>query len=204
MNVETWLALATGVGIAAACGLRAFLPLLLLGLASRFAGLPLVPQVHWLTSNVALIALGVATVLELAADKIPIVDHVLDALGIVVRPAAAWLGAYAVLVHWPGPWAQVVGILLGGGALVLHGIRAKLRLGSTALTLGAANPVISFFEDLVTLILVVTAILAPLLVLAIIFAWVVLLARSNRKAASSASVRLRPVERAPGEAGDGG
>ena len=183
MSPSFWLALAAGVGISAACGLRAFLPLLCLGLAGRFAHLPLDSHVHWLTSDPALIALGAATVIELAGDKFPVVDHALDAVGVVLRPAAAWLGAYAVLVHWPEPWGAIVALILGGGALALHVLRAKLRLGSTFLTAGTANPFISLGEDLMTLLLVGLALIAPFIVLAIVFFWVFALIRWRRRGA---------------------
>jgi len=181
-----WLALAAGIGIAAACGLRAFLPLLLLGLASRFGHLPLDPHVRWLASDPALIALGAATALEIAADKIPVVDHVLDALGVAIRPAAAWLGAYAVLVQWPEPWGAIVALILGGGTLALHLVHAKLRLGSTVLTGGAANPVISVAEDLLTVLLVGLALLAPLVVLLLVGLWAFAVLRRRRRAATAA------------------
>ena len=187
MNPSLWLALAAGVGIAAACGLRAFLPLFLLGLASRFGSLGLEPHVRWLASDPALIALGAATALELAADKIPIVDHVLDAIGIALRPAAAWLGAYAVLVQWPEPWGAIVALILGGGALVLHTLRAKLRLGSTVLTAGAANPLLSLGEDLLTVLLVGLALLAPLLVLLLVALWIAAIARWRHRRATGGS-----------------
>ena len=58
------LALASGIVIAATCGLRAFLPLLALGVAGRVNLMPLAPSLHWLSSDLALIALGVATVAE--------------------------------------------------------------------------------------------------------------------------------------------
>lgn len=183
MGLSFWLALAAGVGISAACGLRAFLPLLCLGLAGRFAHLPLDSHVQWLTSDPALIALGAATVLELLGDKIPIVDHALDVIGVALRPAAAGLGAYALLVHWPEPWGAIVALILGGGALVLHTLRSKLRLGSTFLTAGAANPFISLAEDVMTLLLTALALLAPFIVLALVLLWVVALVRFRRRRA---------------------
>ncbi|HKA24142.1 MAG TPA: DUF4126 domain-containing protein [Candidatus Eisenbacteria bacterium] len=183
MSLSFWLALAAGVGISAACGLRAFLPLLCLGIAGRFAGLPLEHHVQWLTSNVALIALGAATVIELVGDKIPVVDHALDVMGTVIRPAAGWLGAYALLVHWPAPWGAIVALILGGGALALHALRAKLRLGSTFLTAGAANPFISLGEDIMTIVLAGLAILAPLIVLILVLLWVAALVRWRRRTA---------------------
>ena len=161
------LALATGVGIAAACGLRAFLPLFALGLAARLSVIELKPGLDGLSSDPALVALGVATVLEILADKVPAVDHALDLVGTVLRPLAAGFGAYAALVDWPAPWGALVSVILGGGALLLHLAKAKLRLGSTAITWGQANPVLSVAEDLATAALLVAALLVPLLALAL-------------------------------------
>jgi len=157
------LALLAGVAIAAACGLRAFLPLLVLGLAARFAGIELAPAARWLASDAALIGLATATVLEILADKIPVVDHALDAVATVIRPAAAALASYGLLVHWPAPWAQILALLLGGTALMLHAAKAKTRLASSLVTVGLANPWISLAEDVITVALVVAAFLAPLL-----------------------------------------
>jgi len=162
MDPSLWLALATGVGIAAACGLRAFLPLFVVGVAARLNWIELKPGLAWLAGNPVLVSLGVATTLEILADKIPAVDHALDMVATFIRPIAAWLGAYAVLVHWPTPWAQLVSVALGGGALALHAAKAKLRLGSSALTLGHGNPLLSLGEDAAAAAILVTAILAPI------------------------------------------
>ncbi len=167
------LALVSGIAIAAACGLRAFLPLLALGLAARFGVFHLRPGAEWMASDPALWALGIATVLEIASDKVPVVDHALDAVGTLIRPAAAWLGAFAVLQGWGSPWAQIAALVLGAGALAVHGIKAKTRLGSTVATAGHANPLLSVLEDSGVLVLVAAAILAPLLALALVMvlAW---------------------------------
>ena len=157
------LALASGVAIAAACGLRAFLPLLALGLAGRFHVLTLRPGVEWLAGDAALWSLGIATVLEIAADKVPVLDHALDAVGTVLRPAAAWVGAFAVLTGWGAPWAQIAALVLGAASLAVHGVKAKTRLGSTVVTAGHANPALSALEDLGTIGLVALAIFVPLL-----------------------------------------
>jgi len=167
MDVTVWLALLSGVAVAAACGLRAFLPLLLLGLAARTGLLQLRGGAEWLASDLALIALGVATVLEVAGDKIPVVDHALDAVGTVLRPAAAWLGAYAVLQSWPTPWAQIAAVVLGSTALGVHLLKAKLRLGSSAVTLGSANPVVSVIEDGIAFLTMVVAVLAPVVAIVV-------------------------------------
>ena len=65
--LEALLSLGVGVGLAAAAGLRVFLPLLLLGSAARLGWIPLTDGFGWLASGAGLSALGVATVLEIGA-----------------------------------------------------------------------------------------------------------------------------------------
>jgi hypothetical protein len=183
------LALVSGIAIAAACGLRAFLPLLALGLAARFGILHLRSGAEWMAGDPALWALGIATVLEVVSDKIPVVDHALDAVGTLIRPAAAWLGAFAVLQGWGSPWAQIAALVLGAGALAVHGVKAKARLGSTVATAGHANPLLSVLEDSGVLVLVAAAIFVPLLALALVvlLVWLVRRWRRRRTAAILAS-----------------
>ncbi len=187
MDTTLVLALLSGIAIAAATGLRAFLPLLAIGLAGRFGLLPLRPEAHWLVSDPALWALGVATVLELAGDKIPVVDHALDAVGTVLRPAAAWLGGFAVLSGWGAPWAQIAALVFGAGALAVHAAKANTRVGSTAFTLGLGNPLLSFAEDGAVLTLLVLAVLVPLLavLLVVLVTWLILRRLARRPATSA-------------------
>lgn len=170
MNAGLVLAFVAGIGVAAAAGLRAFLPLFAIGLAARADLVTLKPGGEWLASDLALVCLGTATVVEILGDKIPVLDHALDAIGTVVRPLAAAVGAYAVLVHWPTPWAQIAALVLAGTALGMNLVKAKLRLGSTVATLGHANPVLSTAEDATATALVLAALFAPLVVLALVLA----------------------------------
>ena len=186
MNLQLALALASGIGIAAASGLRAFLPLFAVGVAARLGWIPLHHGSEWLASDPALWALGCATVLEIAGDKIPVVDHALDAIGTVLRPVAAFLGGYAVLRGWGEPWAQIASIALGAGAIAIHAAKAKTRLGSTAVSLGHANPILSVLEDLTSVGLLLVAILAPLAVLVLVVLLVWLMVRFRRGSRSPA------------------
>lgn len=180
MDAGMWLAPLAGIAVAAACGLRAFLPLLLLGLAARAGVVQLHEGTRWMSGDLALTALAVATVVEILGDKVPVVDHVLDGIGTVLRPLAASLGAYAALVSWPTPWGQLAALALGALAVGVHLVKAKVRIGSSALTLGSANPVLSLLEDALSLALVALAILAPLAILALIVAWIVIAKRPRR------------------------
>jgi hypothetical protein len=166
MQVEWWAAVASGVAVAACCGLRAFLPLFVLGLAGRAGVIELKGGVEWLTGDAALVALAVATVLEVMADKIPVVDHALDSVATVLRPAAAVLAAFAVLPAWPAPWAQLAAVALGGVALGVHGLKASVRLGSTATTGGLGNSLLSLLDDALALLLLTAVVLGSVAVLA--------------------------------------
>jgi len=166
--LQTWILPALlGLGLAAATGLRAFLPLLLLAIAARFElfGVTLNSHVAWIGSNAALIALGLATALELTADKVPFLDHALSAVGTVTRPLAAVLAAGSVFAGVDPVVAAVAGIIIGAPtALAFHAAQSGTRVASTATTGGLANPLVSIAEDILALVTVGVALAAPLLV----------------------------------------
>src|SRR6266446_860807 len=121
--VELLAALALGVALAACAGLRAFLPLLLAGILARAGWLELGPSFQFLASNRALVLFGVASLLEILGDKIPVIDHALDALGTPLRPAAGALLAASVLaVLVP---LLVVGLLAFAIVLISRNLRRR-------------------------------------------------------------------------------
>ena len=173
MNISTfdilgWLpAVLLGLGLAASSGLRAFLPLLLLAVAAHWNvfNVELTGPFAWLGSPLALVSLAIATVAEIAGDKIPVVDHALDTVGTVIRPLAGTLVAAAVINHHDPATAALVGLVLGAPlALGVHGIKAGTRGVSTVSTLGIANPLVSVFEDIAAFLIGFLALLSPLLV----------------------------------------
>ncbi|MCG6922202.1 MAG: DUF4126 domain-containing protein [Acidobacteria bacterium] len=163
-------ALALAIALAASAGLRAWLPLLLAGGLARLGLLDLGPTFGFLASNKALVLFGVATVIELAGDKVPAVDHALDVIGTPLRPAAGALLAASVLGTVSDPLTAIVlGTAVGvPSSLVPHAAKSALRTVSTALTGGLANPVLSFLEDAVSLVTFVLAILMPVLVVVLL------------------------------------
>jgi len=161
------LALLLGLGLSASTGLNTFVPLLLLGAAARFgvAGIELGDKFHWLTSDVALVVLIVASIVEIIADKIPAVDHFLDGVGTFVRPAAGAVAAASVLTGIDPTVAAILGLIVGAPtSFGFHTLKAGTRVASSATTFGCANPVISLLEDIVAFFLSVLAIFAPIIV----------------------------------------
>ena len=155
-------AAAAGTAIAAACGLRAFLPLLALGLGVHFHYVAVGAGGAWIGSAPAIVTLMWATVLELAADKVPAIDHVLDLIATVLRPVAAATAAWCTFTGIHPALGVAAALLMGTGAMGVHITKAKIRLGSSMLTLGAANPAISFVEDALAMGLSAMAVLAPI------------------------------------------
>jgi len=171
MNItgfEAVTAAALGLGLAAAVGFRIFVPALLAALAARLGHLPLADGFSWLGSDVALVVLGVASLVEIAAYLVPWLDHLLDA---VATPAAVTAGTVlmaSTLVEME-PWLRWgLALVAGGGtAGLIHGVTAGLRLGSTATTGGLGNPVIATVETAAATALTVLAIALPLLAVAV-------------------------------------
>jgi hypothetical protein len=155
-------AAAAGTAIAAACGLRAFLPLLALGIGVRFELLHVAPSAAWIGSTPAIVTLVWATVIELAADKVPALDHVLDLIATGLRPLAAAIAAWCTFAGVHPAIAVAAALIMGTGAMGVHVAKAKVRLGSSMLTFGAANPLLSFGEDALATGLSAMAVLAPL------------------------------------------
>jgi len=163
------LPLAAGLVLAAVAGLRAFLPLAVLGLAGQLGLIELGPGFSWLSSAPALLTFWSACLAELLGDKIPVVDHALDAVGTVLRPVAGALALAAVTTRFGPLWTTVLAIVVGGGiAGLVHLGKAKTRLGSSLLSFGVANPLLSIGEDVVSFGLAILAVLVPVLALALL------------------------------------
>jgi uncharacterized protein DUF4126 len=160
--------LAMGIGLAACAGIRAWLPLLMAGALARWGVIELGPSFQFIAGNRALILFGVATVIEILGDKIPAVDHALDSLSTVLRPAAGSLLAASVLWQVSDPLtALALGVAVGAPtSLVPHAAKSLLRAASTTLTGGLANPFISVLEDLMAVALFVLTVLIPVVVAA--------------------------------------
>jgi hypothetical protein len=177
-------ALLLGLGLAAASGLRTFLPLLLAAGAARLGlfGVELNGALAWLQSDAALAALAFAATAEFLGDKVPVVDHALDALGTVVRPLAGALAAASVFAGVDPVVAGVAGLIVGAPtALAVHGAKAGTRVAGNAATVGVAAPVLSFAEDALAVLMTALALMAPLLVPVLLLALSLLLWRGLKR-----------------------
>ncbi|AMB60366.1 DUF4126 domain-containing protein [Microterricola viridarii] len=194
----------TGSALAASAGLNAYIPLLLIGLGSRFTDLIELPaNWAWLQNEWVLGILAVLLVLEILADKVPGVDSVNDIVQTVIRPTSGGLafgsGTAATTVAITDPATffssnQWVPIAVGAGiALAVHLAKLSVRPVANALTAGLAAPVISTVEDVSSVVLSVLAILAPVLALLAMIGGVVLVLRWVRRLRHSRRSTARPA-----------
>jgi large-conductance mechanosensitive channel len=175
--------LLTGFGLATAAGLNAYIPLLALGLLSRFTDLVTLPHGWaWLENGWVMTIVAVLLVVEIVADKIPALDSIKDAIQTFVRPTAGGIvfgsgtAAQTSAVTDPGAFAQsgqwipvVIGVVT---ALVVSLTKSTVRPAANVATAGMAAPVLSTVEDITSIGLVFLAILVPVLVLVVVGALV--------------------------------
>jgi hypothetical protein len=188
----------TGIGLSASAGLNAYIPLLAVGLLGRYSDLIGLPSSWtWLENPWVLGILGALLTVEFIADKIPAVDHVNDILQTVVRPTSGGLvfgasaNAETVTVANPSEffssnqWVPVVvGMTI---SLAVHAMKATVRAAVNAMTIGLGAPVMSTFEDIISVSMSFAAILLPVLVLVflvvlILVFWWALRRRRRRRA----------------------
>lgn len=164
LSMETLLALCIGLGLSAACGFRVFVPMLGLSLAAHSGHLTLASDFQWLGSTTALIALSLATALEIGAYYVPWLDNFLDT---VASPAAVVAGVMvtASVMTDMSPFLRWgLAIIAGGGiAAAVQATTVVARGASTLTTGGLGNPLLASVELGGSLLSTGLAVMAPVL-----------------------------------------
>src|SRR5688572_19579786 len=125
-SVEWAVAIAAGIGLAAATGFRVFLPFLIAGLAARAGALPLADGFEFLSTPGALVALATASAVEMVAYFVPGLDHLLDLLAAPVAVIAGAIASASVMTDLPPEVVWPVAILGGGGMAAATKISSAL------------------------------------------------------------------------------
>ncbi|MCW5851441.1 MAG: DUF4126 domain-containing protein [Anaerolineae bacterium] len=155
--------LATAFGLSASAGLNAYVPLFIVAVVARYTDwIKLGEPYNVLTNGWVIAALGVLLAIEFFADKIPLVDHMNDVVGTVVRPAAGAVlfAATTGAVRDMNPAVAVIAGLIVAGSV--HATKAAVRPVVTASTMGLGNPVVSTIEDVTAATVSLGAIFLPL------------------------------------------
>jgi hypothetical protein len=166
-----WL-IALGLGIAA--GTNAYIPLILLGSLARWTPLITLPESwQWLESPWTLGILVVLTVVEMIAQRFPVVATVSDVFQTALRPTAAGIAVsaqgagVATITDWEGFWSDgqwVPVIFAVGVALAVHLVKVVVRVTADAVTAGFAGGVLAGIDEGSSIVFTATALLLPVLV----------------------------------------
>lgn len=179
--MDTSFLLLTGIGLAAAAGLNAYIPLLIAGLLVHFEVIAVEAPYDLLGTTPALIIIGVLLAVELLADKIPAIDSVNDVVQTAMRPASGAL-LFAAAVGGDATWVQALALIAGlVTAGTVHGAKSTARPVVNASTAGVGGPVVSVIEDVTSVALTLAAIFVPVLVLVLLAALVWMLVSMRRR-----------------------
>src|SRR5215203_1481719 len=172
MNLIQILGLA--VGSAWTSGINLYATVAVLGLLEHYKLVRLPGELHHLDNWLIIgVALGLYCV-EFFADKVPYVDTVWDAVHTFIRVPAGAVLAYAATADL-NPTVYVLALLLGGGiALSSHGTKATVRAAANMSPEPVSNWILSLIEDLVAVGGVVLSLVAPLIALFLVAAFLVL------------------------------
>jgi len=172
MTLETILSILLGIGLAASVGFRIFVPLFSLSLAAYFNIIPLNESWQWVGSSIAMISLGVATLVEIMAYFIPFVDNLLDTIAVPLAAVAGTAVMMATMTDMDPSITWALAIIAGGGtAAAIKGSASTTRLASSASTAGIGNPVIATVETGSAVAMSITALFSP--IIAIIFVGII-------------------------------
>jgi hypothetical protein len=188
MRMDLLTGIFSAFGLSASAGLNAYIPLLVVALLGRYTNLiHLKPPYDALTNWWVIGALVLLSLVEFFADKIPIVNHVNDAIQTFVRPVAGaiiFAASANVLTNVHPVISLIAGLLVAGS---VHTVKAAaLRPVVSATTVGAGNVAVSALEDLISTLVSILSVVVPLLVgLLILFfiAWLVLRLRRRSRVA---------------------
>lgn len=167
--MEIILALCLGITLSAAAGFRLFLPPLVMSIAALSGNLELSSGFEWVGTYPTVIALGIATVAEIVAYYVPVVDNLLDTIEIPTAIAigtlltAANLGDANPLLQW-----SLAAIAGGGTAGLIETFTAMTRAASTGMTGGTGNFLVATAEALSSGILTILAFTLPFLAAALV------------------------------------
>ncbi len=183
MGKDVILAIALGIGLAASCGFRVFVPLLVASIAAKLGFLPLQEGFLWLGSWTAIVCFGSATILEITAYYIPFVDNLLDAITTPLAIGAGTLVLTSVLPVDHDMLKWIMGLIIGGGtAATIQGGSVLGRLASSKFTAGTGNPIVATGENTAAFGTSLLSLVFPVFVaVVVIFMIIFILVRLRKK-----------------------
>ncbi len=158
-----------GIGLAASCGFRVFVPLLIASIAAKTGIIPVSDGFAWLGSWTSIACFSAATVTEIAAYYIPFVDNLLDTVAIPMAIGGGTLLSASVFPVESDLLRWIISFIVGGGsAAAVQAGTTISRLVSTKMTAGTGNFVVSSGENIAAFGTPILTILRPVLIAVIL------------------------------------
>ncbi|KXK00855.1 MAG: transmembrane protein [Acidobacteria bacterium OLB17] len=171
--MEWFSTLSLALGSAWTSGINLYATVSVLGLLQKFAGVKLPGGLEVLDNWWIIGIAGGLYIVEFAADKIPYVDSVWDVVHTFIRVPAGAVVAYAATSQLD-PSVTISAALLGGGlAFASHGTKAAARVTANLSPEPISNWTLSIVEDVIAFVGVLLAVFAPILIAAILAAFLV-------------------------------
>jgi len=169
-----FISVVMGIGLSAACGFRIFVPFFVMSVAVMNGYMKPAPGFEWVGTYPALICFSVATLIEILAYLVPVVDNFLDS---IATPCAVIAGIILSLSCIGGmdPYMKWTLAIIAGGAAagVTQTATATTRLASTVSTGGSFNFLVAIFEAVSSVLVSIAAIFFPVVCIGIVVAFLI-------------------------------
>lgn len=191
--MDILLGVFSAFGLSASAGLNAYIPLLVVGVLAHYTDLIQLNAPWDLLANPwILIMLGLLLIVEMLADKVPVVNHINDLIQTIVRPAAgavAFAASTNVIQGINPVLAMACGLLVAGSVHLAKS--AVVRPVITATTGGAGNVPVSVAEDLTSTVVSFVSILVPVAIAVLVAILILLLLWWWARRRSAATTQAR-------------
>ena len=161
--MEEIFSICLGIGLAAACGFRVFVPLLGISIAAISGHVHLAQGMEWMGTWPALLCFLTATVLEVAGYYVPWIDNALDSLATPAAIVAGTIATGSVIQDMSPMTRWTLAVIAGGGlAALIQSATVGLRGTSSVTTGGFANPLVSTLELVLAIVTTIGSFLLPI------------------------------------------
>jgi uncharacterized membrane protein len=168
MGSDLITTLGFAMGSAWLSGINLYATVVTLGLLQRYHLVRLPGDLDFVQQWWVIALAGVLYLIEFAADKIPAIDSLWDAIHTFIRVPAGAILAASAFAHFD-PSVRLIALLLGGGvALSSHGAKAATRLAANTSPEPFSNIALSLIEDAVAVGASFLMAYHPLVILAVV------------------------------------
>ena len=158
--MEIFLSILLGIGLSIACGFRSFLPMLVVSFCGKTGLITLNDGFAWLSNDYVLIAFLIATIIEILAYYIPVLDNILDYFSLPLSITAGILLSLSCF-KIQNPFLLWVFATMNGAIIVcavkstlavMRGLSSVFFVGITNSLLATAENILAFLVSGISIV----------------------------------------------------